>query len=205
MRILSPDARLYPLPFFPAYWREASALAKNMLILAVSALCVALSVQLSYFKIPVAQNLYIFPTFLVNAVFGVVCGPVCAVPYGIAKDLIGYFMYPDGGFFPGYTLTSVLGALLFSLFFFRARITVLRIALCKLSINVFVNLLLGSLWSAILYGKGYYYYFAKSLIKNLALLPLEIVVLVLLFQALLPALARMRLVPPQPDKRIPWL
>lgn len=205
MRVFFHDTRLYPHPFFPSYWRESSLLLKNTTTVAVAALCVALSVLLGYFRIPVGLNLYILPTFLVNSLFGLICGPVCAIPYGIAKDLVGYFMYPDGGFFPGYTLSSTLGALIFALFFFRARISVLRIALCKLTINLFVNLLLGSLWSAILYGKGYYYYFIKSLVKNALLLPVEILLLVLLFRALLPILSRMDLIPPQPQSRIPWI
>ena len=205
MRVLSPDARLYSLPIFPSYWREASAQFKRLPVLTAAALCAAFSVLLGYLKIPVAPNLFILPTFLVTAVFGVVCGPAYAIPYGAACDLIGYFMHPDGGFFPGYTLSSVLAALIFSLFFFRTRITILRIALCKLVINIFVNLLLGSLWSAMLYSKGYYYYFFNSLVKNTLLLPLEVILLVLLFRALLPALAREKLIPPQPTERIPWI
>lgn len=197
--------RLYAHPLSRGYWREASAMMNSLFALVFSALCAALSVLLNFLQIPVSDNLYIFFTYLVNGVFALVCGPVWAIPYGVATDLIGYLMYPNGGFFPGYTLNSVLGALLFALFFFRARITVLRIALCKLTINVVVNLALGCLWSSILFGKGYYYYFAKSLVKNLILLPLEVVLLTLLLGMLLPVLTRLRLTPPQPTDRIPLI
>jgi hypothetical protein len=83
-------------------------------------------------------------------------------------------------------------------------VSVVRLATAKLLVNGLVNLCMGSLWSAILYGKGFYYYLAKSLVKNVTLLPIEIVLMVLLFQAILPAARQMKLVPPQPSKRIPW-
>ncbi len=38
--------------------------------------------------------------------------------------------------------------------FLPAKISIPRIFLCKLSVNVLVNILLGSLWSAMLYSKG---------------------------------------------------
>ena len=93
--------------------------------------------------------------------------------------------------------------LVYGLFFYRARLSVARIALCKAVINVFVNILMGSLWSAMLFQKGYLYYLSKSVVKNLLLLPAEILLLVLLYQVLLPVLTRMKLIPAQPSRRIP--
>ena len=106
-------------------------------------------------------------------------------------------------FFPGYTLTAMLSAFIYALFFFRARISVLRILLCKLVINYGMNVLLGSLWRIILYGKGYLFYVSTSFLKNTILLPIEVLILFLLFSLLLKPLAHMGLTPPQPTSRIP--
>ena len=69
--------------------------------------------------------------------------------------------------------------------------------LAKLVVNLGVNVGLGALWSSMLYGKGYYYYLVKSLIKNIGMLPIETVLLFLFFKAILPAASRAGLLPEQ--------
>ena len=101
-------------------------------------------------------------------------------------------------------LTTITGCMIYALFFYRARITWRRIILAKLITNV-QNVLLGSLWSAILYSKGYLYYMTTSAVKNALYLPLQILLLGFLFQAILPALQKQGKLPPQlPEGRIPW-
>jgi hypothetical protein len=56
-----------------------------------------------------------------------------------------------------------------------------------------------------LFGKGYYYFFIKSLIKNAIMLPIEVVTLVILLQMLLPVLARQGVIPKQKGKLIPLI
>ncbi|NCB34255.1 MAG: hypothetical protein EOM64_10360 [Erysipelotrichia bacterium] len=60
--------------------------------------------------------------------------------------------------------------------------------------NYLINVLLGSCWSAMLYSKGYYYYFAKSLVKNTILLPFEVAALYALFKLLMPYLRKKKLI-----------
>ncbi|MCO7108847.1 hypothetical protein NIA69_06215 [Gemmiger formicilis] len=44
----------------------------------------------------------------------------------------------------------------------------------RLIINYGSNVLLGSVWKAMLYGKGYLYYFTSGLVKNTTMLPIEV-------------------------------
>ena len=116
---------------------------------------------------------------------------------GFATDVLGYFVHPTGPFFPGYVLSTMLGSFFYALFFYRARITVVRVILAKLSVNLLVNVGLGALWSAIQFSKGYYYYLVKSLMKNLGMLPLEVLLLWLFLKAIAPVCARNGLLPKQ--------
>ena len=77
--------------------------------------------------------------------------------------------------------------------------TIRRIFLAKLVTNV-QNVLLGALWSSILYGKAYLVMASGSAIKNLVMLPFQTVILVVLFTAIMPALGRMGLVAKQKGK-----
>mgnify|MGYP004703054005 FL=1 len=192
-------------PFSAAYWKTAAREAECLPMLVMTALFIAMRLALSGVRIPVGDNLFVYVSFLISTVGSMVYGPVLALASGFASDLLSFFLVSDGSaFFFGYTLSTMLGALISALFLYRTRITVLRIALTRLCVDLFVNVLLGALWSSMLYSKGYYYYLAKSIVKNAIMLPIEIVLLVLVLQLLVPIAARIPVISPQKTKRIPW-
>lgn len=184
------------------YWQAAAAEFKSLRSITFAALVIALSIVIGSLFIPVGESLRIKFSFLVISVGAMIYGPVVATVAGAASDVVGYLMFPSGVFFPGYTLSAMLGAFIYGLFLYRTRITVLKILLAKFLVNFVVNVGLGSLWSAMMFGKGYIYYFAKSIIKNTLMLPIEVIMLVVLLQLLLPILMRLKLVPEQESKRI---
>ena len=100
----------------------------------------------------------------------------------------------------------MLSGLIYGTLLYRQRITVLRLVVVRLVINYGSNVLLGSVWKAMLYGKGYYYYFTTGLVKNTIMLPIEVLLMVLMFQLALPALARSGLLPKEVavQKRLAW-
>lgn len=192
--------RAYASPFSAAYWREAAGELKKLRTLTFAALMIAACAALAQIpSIPTTDpNVRVTWGFLARAVCGAVCGPVTALVFGFAEDTISFLIHPTGPYFPGYALTTMLGTMLYALFLYRARFTPLTLTLrvfgAKLCTNI-LNAVLGSLWSAVLYGKGYLYYMVKSFWKNLVMLPVQTVMLVLLLAALLPGLRRMGLVP----------
>lgn len=197
--------QLFRTPFSAAYWRTAAGELKNYRAIVFSALMIAACIVLSHCSIRVGESLSISVTFLARALCALVCGPVMAVLFGAAEDTLSFFLSSGGyPYFPGYMLTTILGCVVYALFFYRARITWRRIILAKVITNI-QNVLLGSLWSAILYSKGYLYYMTTSAVKNALYLPLQILMLGFLFQALLPVLGRQGKLPRQiPEDRIGW-
>ena len=201
----SRELSIYKTPFSARYWKDAAGELKNVRILAIVALFIAIRIAMQGLVLPVGENLRIYFTFLVNALGVMIYGPVAGLVSGFAVDILGFFIVPTGGaFFPGYTLSTMLGSFFYAIFLYRSRISVVRIILSKVCVNILVNVGLGALWSAILYSKGYYYYLVKSLIKNLNLLPIEIILLVLFLQLMIPIAARFNLIPRQPTARIPF-
>ena len=199
--------RTFRTPFTPSYWKEAAGEVKKPRILAVTALFIGLDIIIGMFYIPMpfGDNLRVYFGYFTNSMCCMVCGPVMALIFGFVRDILGFLANPSGGFFFGYTLSAMLGSLVYALFFYRARITVVRILCCKLIINMCVNILLGSLWSAILFSKGYYFYMVSSTVKNLMLLPVEVILLVLFYQVTLPILVKMKWIPEQPKGRMPLI
>ena len=193
----NPESLTLASPFYKSYWRTAAQELRNLRMLTLAAIVVALRIVLSGLYIPLGDNLNIFFGYFVNSLGAAIYGPVVALLSGFATDVLGYFVHPTGPFFPGYVLSTMLGSFFYALFFYRARITVVRVILAKLSVNLLVNVGLGALWSAIQFSKGYYYYLVKSLMKNLGMLPLEVLLLWLFLKAIAPVCARNGLLPKQ--------
>ena len=174
----------------PLYWRAAAGEVKKLRTLAVSAIFLALSSAVASVFIPLPNNLRVYFTYGPKALCAAVIGPVSGLLFGLTGDLLGFVLHPTGGFFPGYTLTSMMGMFLYGLGLYREKITVRRLALTKLLVNLVCNAGLNVLWSAILYQKAWIVYFTASLTKNLALWPVETAVLVLVFRLVGPLMER---------------
>lgn len=199
------QSELFRTPLAKGYWKSAAGELHRVQMLVLAAFFIALRVAVVSFRIPVAENLNIYFGFLVTSAGAMIYGPVLALLGGFVSDILSFFMAPNGPFFFGYTLSEMLGAFVYAVFLYRSQVTVARIAISKTIVNVLINIGLGSLWSAMLYSKGYYYYLAKSLVKNLLMLPIEILLMYLLFQALIPLAVRANIMPKQPVGHIPFL
>lgn len=114
------------------------------------AILVALQLVLARFAI----SLVIFRIsfgFIVTALMGWWFGPLWAGLAAVLGDLINSLMIGvPGGYFPGFTLSAFLGAVIYGFYFYQHEITWLRVILAVLTIVLFVNLFLNSWWVAIL-------------------------------------------------------
>ena len=193
---------MFSTPFSAAYWSQASRELRDLRKLMFAALMIAMCVVLAQIpSVPLFGGARVTWGFLARSVCAWVCGPVLGLLFACAEDLLSFFLTGGGGypFFPGYTLTTMLGVLTYALFFYRAPLTLRRIFCAKLLTNL-QNLVLGALWMAILNSSGRFsletWYASASLsaVKNLIMLPVQTALLALLFSALLPPLRRAGLV-----------
>ena len=195
-------------PLTPTYWADARAQLKNVRMLTLAGIITAASIVLESFPIYLlGTSLKIYFSFLVISLGCYVYGPAVGILVGFANDTLGFLISSFGEpYFPGYLITAMLSGLIYGTLLYRQRITLLRLVVVRLVINYGSNVLLGSVWKAMLYGKGYYYYFTTGLVKNTIMLPIEVLLMVLMFQLALPALARSGLLPKEVavQKRLAW-
>ena len=194
---------MYPHPFSAAYWRAAAREVKDLRKLTFAALMIAMCIVLSHVpSIPLFGGAKVTWGFLARSVCALVCGPVLGLIFGFAEDILSFFLTGGGGypFFPGYTLSTMLGLFFYALGFYRQRLTIFRIAVTKLAVNLVCNVALGTLWNSILFGKAYLFYFWGSLGKNLTLWPFEVAVMVLVYRLVTPVLEKQGLMAPQGKK-----
>ena len=154
---------------------------KSTRCLAITALLIAINVTLDLLglSIKLPPNLRIGFGFLCNASIGMLFGPAVGMMAGVCTDVLGYFAgnLSMGAYFPGYTLTAVVGGLIWGLWLYPRKATVWRAAGAKICINVFCNICLNTLWLTVTGGKAMSVLLVTRVPKNLILLPLEIVLL----------------------------
>ena len=195
---------LYPHPLSRAYWRDAAAELRDARKLVFAALMIALCIVLGYLpSVPVFGGITKLSWgFLARSLCALVCGPVLGAAFGFAEDILSFFLTGGDGsmFFPGYTLSTMVGVILYALCLYRADLTPGRVFLAKLLTNI-ENMTLGTLWSVILTGKGWMALAPGRAVKNLIALPFQAALLYALFLALLPALRRSGLIPKETAAR----
>ncbi|MBQ3125733.1 MAG: folate family ECF transporter S component [Clostridia bacterium] len=204
MKTNTRDLSTFRTPLTPAYWRLAWGECRSLKSICLTAILVAICGILDIFFIPIVnpQVLQIKFSFFAVALCAMVCGPVLAVPAGFLIDTLGFLLGGNvaGGYFFGYAISSICSCLIFALCFYRARkITVWRSALAKFLVSVLVNVLLGSVWRQVMVGKGYWYYVGLAAVKNAALLPLEVAVLVIFLQRMVPLLKKAKIISPETE------
>ena len=152
----------------------------------------ALNIVISSAYIQVGPNLRIYFTFIITMFIATLYDyPTCLI-YAIVEDILSFFIFPSGSFFFGYTLTAALGISIYWLFLHK-NVNFKNIIISKFCVNLFVNVLLGSLWSYMLYSKGYYYYFSSSIVKNMLLFPIESIIFYFAYKFLDPLAKRYNL------------
>jgi ECF transporter S component (folate family) len=163
---------------------ESAKGLKDTQCLVVCAMMVALNIVLSRFTV-----IYLSPTsrisfgYLAVAATAMLYGACPAMLVGAAADIIGALLFPAGAYFPGYTVSAALGGLVYSLFLNRKQLS-WQIIAAQAAHNLLLNVLLGSLWRSILYGKAYLAYLPAQLTKNGIMLPIEAGILFLLYMLL---------------------
>lgn len=171
------------------------------------AIFLALRIIVSRFSVPVGVNLNISFSFILVALSGILFGPATGALFAFAEDILEFLLFPSSyGFFFGYTLSAILGVWCYAFFLYDSRITVLKLIVSKALSSFAVNVLLGSFWTWILTGKSkaYLYYAAKSLVKNATLFPVQILLLVIVLNMVLPFLSSRKYIRSQ-TAPIPWI
>ena len=197
------SSALYSRPFSRSYWRDAALELKDTKMLVVTALMIALRVALKPLAIPLGPQLSIQTAMLATALGAMIYGPVMAIPAAIISDTIGFMIYPTGDYFLPFVLTEIASTMFYALFLYRAKVTPTRVMLSRFCICFFVNVVL----QQFIYAWWYAYIgnpeSAKEsilgimtlsrILKNIAMFPIESVVLTLFLKVLLPVVQRAKL------------
>lgn len=170
---------------------------KSIKSVVAAALLIALHTVLSVFvSFQITPTLRLSVSFLANCAIGYMFGPVMGFVCGGLGDLVQFIIKPTGAYFPGWTLSAALAGFIYGLFFYGCNIKVaqkadskekkgilkyidikflLRCAVALTVDTLIVNVLLGTYWCSIMYGKGFAFYLSARFAKNMIQLPINII------------------------------
>ena len=120
--------------------------------------------------------------FIGAAIAGVMLGPWRAALVGILVDILGNFFRGESGqFFIGYTLTALVGGLIYGYFLYKRPLRWEQIGLAVLLVTIFCNLGLNSIWVYMMTQKAFAAFMPLRILKNMITLPLNTAILTVLF------------------------
>ena len=141
-----------------------------------TAMLAALHLVLNQFTFAVSQFLEIGFTFLATASAAYLYGPWLAGLMGIVADTLGYFLRPNGTYFPGWTLNEFLLGFLYGCWLYKKPVTLWRTFAACLSAVLLINLCLTPLWLHLVYGNAFVITTLR-LVKNIVKFPIDTVLL----------------------------
>ena len=194
---------LYSHPFSKAYWRDAAAELKDVKMLVITALMIALRIALKPFAIYIGPQMAIQTATLATALGAMIFGPVLAIPAAMISDTIGFMIFPTGDYFLPFMLTEIASTMIYALCLYRAKPSATRVIVARFLICFVVNVVLQQFifaWQYTYMGNPEK---AKDAImgimtvarifKNLFFFPIEAVVITLFLKVLVPVTARVKL------------
>jgi ECF transporter S component (folate family) len=203
MARIQKSTALYPHPFSAGYWRDAAAELKDVKMLVITALMIALRIALKPFAIYIGPQMAIQTATLATALGAMIYGPVIAIPAALISDTIGFMIYPTGDYFLPFALTEIASTVIYALCLYRAKPSAGRVIVARFLICFLVNVVLQQFifaWQYTYMGNPEK---AKDAImgmmtlarifKNLFFFPIETVVITLFLKVLIPVTTRAKM------------
>ena len=156
---------------------------KNIRSIVITALFIAIAIVLNtVLRIDVTQyKTRVTFGFLCIGTIGMLFGPAMAMIAGFVTDFLAASIFPMGPYFPGHALTAILEGMIWGVFLYQREYKIWRIILARTLISVFCYMFLNTLWQTILNdGAAFFALLPIRVIKNLIMLPIEILLFFLL-------------------------
>lgn len=151
----------------------------------LAGLFIAVGVVLNRFLSIKTPIITISLTFIPHMLSGILLGPWWTMITAGMTDLIGALLFPFGPYFVGYTFSAALAGLIYGLLLYRKKPMsrkkfIVRLVIATLLVVVICNAILNSLWIYITTKKAVSFFVPTRMIKQLIMLPIQIVVIFLL-------------------------
>lgn len=172
-------------------YKNSAQELKNVRSLVLTAMLIGLAMILGAYAFMLTPTIKISFSFLANEVTALLFGPVMGGIMGGTADILKYMINPAGGaYFPGFTLNGIVGGMIFGIFLYRKPLKLSRIIGAKVTACIIVNMLMTTTWLHIMLGTPWLVLFSGRLLKQIIMVPIEILMFWTVATALTKVLAR---------------
>ena len=158
-------------------------MTKNKKII-LTALLLAMLIILSRFlsiKTPLLKISFAFIPTMLCAIW---LGAKWTILLNVLGDLIGATLFPTGAFFIGYTISTAISGLIYGLLLYKKeddsytdKQFLIRLIISVVLVTCISNIGLNTLWISITTGKAFIVLLGTRIIKELVMVPIQIVVI----------------------------
>ncbi len=168
---------------------------KNLCVISFL-LAIKIVIQLTC-TIRIANYLYIGFSFLIFIVTGSMFGPVVSFLFGFMADILGFCVCSSkggGDFFIGFTISSIVSAVIYSLFLYKFKLGVIRVVFAQIIHDLVVCFWLNTLWLSITRFNGdLQKAFFNRILKECLVLPINCVMALVVASAFKKVVERLKL------------
>lgn len=122
-------------------------------------------------------------SFIPSVLAAMLYGPLSAGLVSGLADLIGSMLFPVGPYFPGFTLSAVLSAMVYGFILYPRR-SFPRIAAAVFISQFVFSFLLNSFWISILYGSSFSALLSTRILQQCFYIPVKLLVIPVLSELL---------------------
>ena len=148
---------------------------RDLKVLVAAAMLLSITVVLGFYRVQLTESIRIGFDFIAKESTSMFFGPVVGCMVAGLYDIISYIIKPVGAFFPGLTLSAMLGSVIYGVILYKRPLSLRRIIVANSTVTVFVNMLLNTYWMTILYGDAFAVLFPARAMKQIIMLPVEII------------------------------
>ncbi|SEW12679.1 folate family ECF transporter S component [[Clostridium] fimetarium] len=145
----------------------------------------AIAIVLGYYTVMLGPYVKLGFSGIPNQVVAAMFGPVIAGIFGGALDILKFFTSNQSGpFFPGFTFNAILGGVIYGSFFYKKKLTILRVLATHLVVVVVINLGFTTYWLTVMYGKSFFVILPLRALTNLIMWPIDSLILFTIMKAM---------------------
>ena len=150
----------------------------------LTAVLIAMQIILSRFlsiKTPILKDAFAFIPSIICAIW---LGVKWTVLLNVLGDIIGATLFPTGAFFIGYTISTAISGLIYGVLLYKKEDNsftdkqfIIRLIISVILVTCISNIGLNTLWISITTGKAFIVLLGTRIIKELIMIPIQIVVI----------------------------
>lgn len=157
---------------------------KHVRTITTAAMFGALAIILGMFSIDFGNYIRIGFASIPNGIISYLFGPIVGGLFSGSMDVLKYLLKPNGPFFPGLTMVTLLSGFMYGCFYYKKAMTLKRVLISKLIVMLICNVILNTICLSILYGKGFMVILPARALKNLVMWPIDSMIFYTLVKAL---------------------